>query len=387
MCIVLLTTAHPSYALILIDNRDEFILRPTSRPSHWHHPNGPTVLSARDLQRAEKGTWLGITPQGVFAVLTNYRETDADDANHPVHGVRSRGGMVTYWLGTDGAESTEESIAGLVRDGGVKGVGGFSMLCGKLKRKRAAAHETNGVVVNGEGKENGHKENGVRNGELERNIEPIAIVSNRSEAVDGIPWVCGSRGEVCALSNACYNDADEWPKLENGKKLLAAAVRDAVAAEDDEAALVDRLFAVLDTDTLPRKPGTSLTEYISTLKHSIFIPPVGDEPHRREMEESAAKGRTGWPTGDEEAVEVQSAETAETADVAEGREVKKNGAVVDNMGFASGMYGTQRQTVVLVDWEGNVVFRERALFDANGNAVERGEGDVEFRFGIEGWEA
>ncbi len=52
----------------------------------------------------------------------------------------------------------------------------------------------------------------------------------------------------------------------------------------------------------------------------------------------------------------------------------------------TGMYGTQRQTVILVDWEGNVSYTERALWDAHGNAIERGQGDVTFRFPIEGWE-
>ncbi|PHH69946.1 hypothetical protein CDD83_5554 [Cordyceps sp. RAO-2017] len=65
MCIALFTTAHPGYALILINNRDEYILRPTSRPSWWRHPaSGESVLSSRDLLRAERGTWLGITRAG-----------------------------------------------------------------------------------------------------------------------------------------------------------------------------------------------------------------------------------------------------------------------------------------------------------------------------------
>ncbi|KAG5918569.1 hypothetical protein E4U42_006802, partial [Claviceps africana] len=100
MCIVLITTAHPGYALIVLDNRDEFILRPTSRPHWWRHAaTGREVLSSRDLQRAERGAWMGITRDGLFAVLTNYREADGHDAGHPVHGIRSRGGMVTAWLG------------------------------------------------------------------------------------------------------------------------------------------------------------------------------------------------------------------------------------------------------------------------------------------------
>lgn len=343
MCIVLLTTAHPSYALILLDNRDEFILRPTSRPT-WLPDAGTSVLASRDLQRAEKGTWLGITREGTFAVLTNYREPGVGDAEHPVHAARSRGGMVTYWLGTDPAESTAESVRRLVREGGVAGVGGFSMLCGKLRRRGA-------------------------------NIEPVAVVSNRSEDPGDIPWVCGQRGEVCALSNACYGDdggggggGSGWRKVEDGRRLLAEAVAAAVEEGLGEEELVERLFGVLDTDTLPCDPGASFEDALGALKESIFIPPVGGAEQRRETEEYKARGWAGWPTPD--------ADPAETGE----------GAGAGSTGFATGMYGTQRQTVVLVDWDGNVVFRERALFDGNGNAVERGKGDEVFRFKVEGWE-
>src|SRR5271156_1289624 len=121
MCIVLVTTAHPSYALIIIDNRDEFILRPTSRP-HWWTSRHQEILSARDLQRAEQGTWLGITKTGKFAVLTNFRETDTHSAKHPVQGERSRGSMVTAWLMGPEHETTTDFVHRLLDGEGVKSV-------------------------------------------------------------------------------------------------------------------------------------------------------------------------------------------------------------------------------------------------------------------------
>ncbi|PKS10990.1 hypothetical protein jhhlp_002749 [Lomentospora prolificans] len=354
MCIVFLTTAHPDYALIVIDNRDEFILRPTSRPEWWRHPHGPDVLSARDLQRSEKGTWMGITKDGVFAVLTNYRETDLDDADHPIHAIRSRGGMVTYWLGTGAEEPAIDSIHSLVKDGGVKGVGGFSMLCGKLKMKRTA--------------------------EGGRDIDPIAIVSNRASHIAHVPWVAKTRGEVCALSNIGYGDVDRWPKLEDGKQLLGEIITQAIKENLSEDQLVEKLFGLLDNDKLPRHEGMSLMDYVSELKQSIFIPAIGDEVHRKEMEECMALGKTGWPSGDSPAVEEAlviptNGTTNDKAKVAE-----------NNLGFATGMYGTQRQTIILVDWDGQVTFRERALYDSHGNPILRGEADEEFRFKIEGWD-
>ncbi|KAL2760056.1 hypothetical protein ACRALDRAFT_2129937 [Sodiomyces alcalophilus JCM 7366] len=346
MCIALLTTAHPDYALIAIDNRDEFILRPTSRPHWWRHESsGANVLSSRDLQRAEMGTWLGITDQGLFAILTNYREMDPTDANHPVSGQRSRGGMVTAWLGADPDASVADNIHRLVRDQGVKGVGGFSMVAGKLRKKRQPRSPP---------------------------LEPIGIISNRCADIHDVPWIAGARGEVYGLSNATYDHPDTWPKVVDGKRLLQETVDDAVANNHDEDQLVTRLYAILDRDTLPppRTPETGFDEYLSELKNSIFIPPIGDASHRAEMEAAMAKGKGEFK-------DLRATEDPTTGPTSGGG---------GGIGFETGLYGTQRQTIIMVDWDGNVSYRERALWDSNGNPLEKGEADVLFRFKIQGWE-
>ena len=61
---------HPNYKLIVAANRDEFYNRPTS-PSHFWEDE-PSLLAGRDL--VQMGTWLGITKDGRFAALTNYRD-------------------------------------------------------------------------------------------------------------------------------------------------------------------------------------------------------------------------------------------------------------------------------------------------------------------------
>lgn len=71
MCIVLLSHDHtPGYQLILAANRDEFCSRPTA-PLNWWEDN-TAILAGRDLQ--DGGTWLGVTREGKYGVLTNYRE-------------------------------------------------------------------------------------------------------------------------------------------------------------------------------------------------------------------------------------------------------------------------------------------------------------------------
>jgi len=348
MCIVLFTTAHPKYSLILIDNRDEYILRPTSRPSWWTHPtSGQQVLSARDLQRAEKGTWLGITRDGLLAVLTNYRELNPQDADHPVHGIRSRGLVVNSWLGglAAGKGGIKDGVHHLVANRNVQGVGGFSMVSAKLRRKGGG----------------------------------IAIVSNRASHPDDVPLVDLNSHETWGLSNTVFDDPQEWPKVKSGKRLLDEVVSKAAKTEASQEELIKGLFSVLDVDTLPEmKEGQGFEAYVSQLKHSIFVPPIGDQKHREAMQRAMANGRSDWSVlnGDAKAVEELLAE--------ERPDAKTHPEIM--AAFETGMYGTQRQTVLLVDLEGNVTFTERALWDANGHAIPRGEGDVSFKFGIDGWD-
>ena len=349
MCIVLATTAHPSYALIIIDNRDEFILRPTSRPHWWTSHHHQEILSARDLQRAEQGTWLGITKTGNFAVLTNYREEDTHDKNHPVQGTRSRGGMVTAWLTAPEEESTDKFILRLLGGEGVKGVGGFSLICGKLRKTRNSSEE----------------------------LEPLAIISNRSENPGDVPWIAGKRGEVYGLSNSSYTDPITWPKVKMGKEKLLSAVGAAVEADLGERELVDQLYAVLDTNTLPEQNGEDFETYLYQLRKSIFIPPIGhkETPQKPTKADQIAISKP-IPSMNGKAISNENSQERLKDD--ERPEPETQAGMM-------GIYGTQRQTAILVDWEGHVTFYERSLFDLEGNPIERGSGDMNFEFQIEGW--
>jgi uncharacterized protein with NRDE domain len=249
--------------------------------------------------------------------------------------------MVTAWLGAGQAESTESFLRQMLEGGGVKGVGGFSLICGKLRQRKR------------------------RDGEAVDNLEPLAIMSNRNDVVGDVPWICEERGEVYGLSNTDYGSTDKWPKVENGKRLLKEAVKSAVDKNLDEEGLLETLFGVLDTNTLPQHPGMSFEQQLGYLKESIFIPAIGDEEHRQAMLHAMENGRL-----DKATAELQS-------------EVRPDESPSS---FETGMYGTQRQTVILIDWDGNLTFRERALWDANGNKIKRGEGDVTFNFKVEGWD-
>ncbi|ELR06655.1 hypothetical protein VC83_05287 [Pseudogymnoascus destructans] len=342
MCILLMSTAHPAYALVIIDNRDEFILRPTSRP-HWWRANKQEILSARDLQREEQGTWLGITKHGNFAALTNYRETDANDIEHPVQGSRSRGGMVTAWLTSNENQDAGAFVERLLEGEGVKDVGGFSLLCGKLRRR----------------KEGGRDE-----------VTPLAIVSNRCGAAEEVPWIAERRGEVYGLSNTSYTDPVAWPKVELGKEKLSQTIDECVKESLGEDDLVRKLFDLLDTDTLPPANGQSFDKLIFQLRKSIFIPSIGDAVPPVGIPKTDTRNQADTKLSDT----VEKLEEAETPNMA-------------TPPIMSGIYGTQRQTIMLVDWEGKVSFIERSLWDEYGNPIPRGEGDMKFEFQIEGWDA
>ena len=97
MCLILLAwRAHPDYPLVVAANRDEFFARPTAAADFW--ADRPQVLAGRDLEGG--GTWFGISRNGRFAALTNYR-----DPASVRQGAPSRGALVADFL--TGNMSTE----------------------------------------------------------------------------------------------------------------------------------------------------------------------------------------------------------------------------------------------------------------------------------------
>jgi uncharacterized protein with NRDE domain len=108
MCLVLIVwRVHPLYSCLVAANRDEFHARPTARAGWW--ADRPQILAGRDLQAG--GTWLGLTRTGRFAALTNYRDPEQRARVAP-----SRGALVTSMLESGG--TVAEGLAYL------RGVGG-----------------------------------------------------------------------------------------------------------------------------------------------------------------------------------------------------------------------------------------------------------------------
>ncbi|EMP7319845.1 NRDE family protein, partial [Acinetobacter baumannii] len=92
MCIVALAWhVLDDMPLCLISNRDEFYHRPTALLYQWEHT---PIIAGQDLQSG--GTWMGVTPQGRWAVLTNFR-----DGRDKKQYETSRGHLVQAFLESD----------------------------------------------------------------------------------------------------------------------------------------------------------------------------------------------------------------------------------------------------------------------------------------------
>ncbi|HVO87883.1 MAG TPA: NRDE family protein [Casimicrobiaceae bacterium] len=83
MCLAIVALdTHPRYPLIIVANRDEFHKRSAASATWWDTP--ARMFAGRDLEAG--GTWLGITPSGRWAFVTNVREPGRRDVQAPSRG-------------------------------------------------------------------------------------------------------------------------------------------------------------------------------------------------------------------------------------------------------------------------------------------------------------
>src|SRR5690242_20684083 len=70
MCVLAFAwRAHRRWRMVVAGNRDELHARPATPLARWSEPDH--VLAGKDLKSG--GTWLGVSEQGRFAVITNLR--------------------------------------------------------------------------------------------------------------------------------------------------------------------------------------------------------------------------------------------------------------------------------------------------------------------------
>ena len=118
MCLILFAhDCHPRYQLVVAANRDEFYKRPAYPAAFWKEH--PQILAGKDAK--EGGTWMGVTAEGRFAALTNYRAPASFKAGAP-----SRGNLVIDFL------KSQHEPASFIKmmDKGGEAYNGFNLLLG-----------------------------------------------------------------------------------------------------------------------------------------------------------------------------------------------------------------------------------------------------------------
>lgn len=163
----------------------------------------------------------------------------------------------------------------------------------------------------------------------ERLLPGLAVISNRTASSKGLTKIATRTGETLGLSNSHYGDAT-WPKVVQGEQLLREAISSHVSSKGSEEELIQAGLHILSRDTLPRKrEDEDAKTYVRQFRNSIFIPAV------------------------------------------QGTE---------------GLYGTQKQTIVLVSEAGKMTFVERTLFDEDAKPVAPiNSRERRFSFDIEAW--
>ncbi|KAI9480644.1 MAG: NRDE protein-domain-containing protein [Benjaminiella poitrasii] len=223
MCILFWTVDnHPKYKFIFASNRDEFLKRPTAKAHFWNEPH-QNVLAGTDLefnpadQHLKNGTWLGITRQGRFSALTNYREQN-------FRGSISRGVLVRDFLW--GSDSVHEFLEKLHKH--QNAYGGFNLV----------------------------------NFDFSKNPVEMAYLSNREsqDIVDLTP------GEIYGISNSILNNP--WPKVTQGKEIFEKIIKE---EGEDEEKLINSLFCLLST-TKPMNDVKDIKQIFDDLRERICIP-------------------------------------------------------------------------------------------------------------------
>ena len=234
MCLIALAWgASERFPFVIAANRDEFLQRPTAPLSLWQSPSGASILSGRDLK--DGGTWMGFSPSGRFAMLTNVRAPLATPPDEPI----SRGGLAMGWLTSDlSAAQWAKSIE-------PHRYQGFNLIVGDWASKQCFyfSHQQNLKL-----------------------FKPLAGVSSAQIATQLIatemPW-----GAVYGLSNAALDTP--WPKTQRLKNALQRSLE----STDAQQLIAHNLQALADESKAPAAdlPATGVPQELELALSSAFV--------------------------------------------------------------------------------------------------------------------
>jgi uncharacterized protein with NRDE domain len=231
MCLIAFAWgASERFPFVVAANRDEFYERPTAPLAQWRTPSGATVVSGRDLK--DGGTWMGFSPNGRFAMLTNVRNPQAAPPQEPI----SRGHLALSWLETQlGAIDWAQSLE-------PRRYQGFNLIIGD--GMRSYCYYLSNQTIDEE---------------------------NRSEEyllATGLHLRHLPTGAIYGLSNAALDTP--WPKTRALKSALQSGLAEAESFEQLNSKCLE---ALRDTEHAQRNelPSTGLPEDVETALSSVFV--------------------------------------------------------------------------------------------------------------------
>jgi uncharacterized protein with NRDE domain len=203
---------HPNYEFIFATNRDEFYDRPTRPAQFWD--DDPSVLAGKDLKAG--GTWLGITKDGKFSALTNYRDPSIQKEDPP-----SRGHLVLDYL--RGGKAIDQYLQDVDKKANL--YNGFNLL----------------------------------GGELFGTDSKLMYYSNQQQEIRAL------EAGLYGLSNKLLDTP--WPKVKRAKRELASMIR-------SESVTEEKLFELLQDDRKApdeELPDTGIPHELEKAVSPIFI--------------------------------------------------------------------------------------------------------------------
>jgi uncharacterized protein with NRDE domain len=225
MCLIALAWgASERFPFVIAANRDEYLDRPTAPLAFWQTAKGTQILAGRDLRQG--GTWMGFTPSGRFAMLTNVRAPQATPPSLHAQPI-SRGGLPLAWLESDlPAKAWAQSIE-------PQRYQGFHLIVGDWPTQQCH-----------------HLSNLAQSLPLQQISKPFEQFPQAWRAIGATEFVANELpwGDVYGLSNA---DLDApWPKTVQ----LKAALQASLVSANAQAVMSHNLQALanqakpLDTD-------------------------------------------------------------------------------------------------------------------------------------------
>ncbi len=213
MCLLVFSyKQHSVYDLIFATNRDEFYERPTRPARFWD--NHPNILAGKDLEAG--GTWLGITRDGKFSALTNYRDPSIQKEDPP-----SRGHLVLDYLKS--GKTMKQYLQDVDKKASL--YNGFNLLGGELFGKDSS----------------------------------LMYYSNQQQEIRTLD------AGLYGLSNKLLNTP--WPKVKRAKNVLSSLIENEKLSEEN-------LFELLQDDTKApdeELPDTGIPHELEKAVSPIFI--------------------------------------------------------------------------------------------------------------------